>query len=219
VDLDNDVSPIDELTMEDRARTYAMLADAFSCAPTQESTSAVCQVAQALGISSPNSLSLEEIEREFMDLLIVPNPRYVAPYESAYRDRWMIPGPDGAERSCTGLLMGDSTEAVRQAFADAGVRPLRDLPDHIANELRLVGHLWHVEACADTPSATEAARQRQLFVADHLLQWVRELGGKIAQTSGTGFYRVAMDVAHALLRAETATDNHHGDVAPEVTTT
>jgi TorA maturation chaperone TorD len=216
VNLENVVSPIDELTMEDRARTYAMLADAFCCAPTRESTGGVCQLAQALGISSPDGLSLEEVEREFMDLLIVPNPRYVAPYESAYRDRWMIPGPDGTERSCTGLLMGDSTEAVRQAFADAGVRPVRDLPDHIANELRLVGHLCHVEACADTQSATEAARQRQRFVADHLLLWVNELGGKIAQRSGTGFYRVAMDMAHALLRAETASETHHGDGAPEV---
>jgi TorA maturation chaperone TorD len=100
--------------------------------------------------------------------------------------------------------MGDSTLAVRQAFVDAGVLPVRDLPDHIANELRLVGHLWHVEGCAGAEDAVEAARQRERFVAEHPVRWIGELGGRIAQRSATGFYRAAIEAAHALLDAESA---------------
>jgi TorA maturation chaperone TorD len=139
-----------------------------------------------------------------MDLLVVPNARYVAPYESAYLDGEAIPAPGATARRSAGLLMGDSTLAVRQAFVDAGVLPVRDLPDHIANELRLVSHLWHVEACADSEGAVEAARQRGRFVAEHLLLWIAELGGKIAESSEAGFYRPAVGVAHALLDAESA---------------
>lgn len=192
----------DEIGMDDRARLYGTLADAFCFPPTSETAAAVRHIAQGCGVPHPDELSLLEIEREFMDLLAVPNARYVAPYESAYRDRWQIPGPDAGPRPVGGLLMGESTMAVQQCFVDAGVRPSQDLPDHIANELRLVAHLWHVEARAESREAAEAARQRQRFVAEHLLLWIDDLGSRIAQSSGSGFYQSAVEAAHVLLRAE-----------------
>lgn len=193
---------IDDMTAEDRARTYDLLAGVFASAPTEETVGALYDLAQAFGVHCPNGLPLGEVRREYMDLLVVPNPRYVAPYESAYRDDRFIPGGDARPSRSAGLLMGDSTLAVRQAFVDARVLPVRDLPDHLANELRLVSHLWHVEACADAEDAVEAARQRERFVADHPLRWIRKLGGKIAQGSETGFYRAALEAAQALLDAE-----------------
>ena len=195
---------IDELTAEDRARTYDLLATVFGSAPTEESTSALCTVTQALGLPCPDGLSPGDIRREFMDLLVVPNARYVAPYESAYRDSRLMPTPDGNTRRRAGLLMGESTLAVRQAFIEAGVLPERDLPDHIANELRLVSHLWHVEACGDPEQGLEAARQRGHFIAEHLLCWIADLKDKIAQSSEKGFYRAAVEAAEALLSAESA---------------
>lgn len=195
---------VDELTAENRARAYDLLAAVFGSAPTEESTGALASLAQAFGITCPDHLSLAEVRRDFMDLFVVPNPRYVAPYESVYRDDRQNPGANGNAPRSAGLLMGNSTLAVRQAFMDAGVRPLRDLPDHIANELRLISHLWHVEACGHSEQALEAARQRGHFVAEHLLCWIGELREKIAHSSETGFYRAALEAAEALLDAESA---------------
>ena len=70
------------------------------------------------------------MEREFMDLFVVPNSRYVAPYESAYRDRWLLPeqvGKDGTPQVMKRLLMGESTLAVRRCFLEAGVEPVAGL--------------------------------------------------------------------------------------------
>ena len=196
------MSSIDDLTLEERAWIYSLVADAFSSVPTDSSTTVMTGVMQALDIAGARDVPLAEVERDYMDLFVVPKARYVAPYESAYRDRWEIPGPDGRPRPVRGLLMGDSAAAIWQAFVEAGVRPSGDLPDHIANELRLVGHLCHVEACADAARAADAARQRERLIAEHLLRWMGELGRKIAENSTSGFYTAAIQAAHALLHTE-----------------
>lgn len=200
------MASIDDMKAEDRALAYDLLAAVLGSAPTAESVSALSYVARAFGIYCPDDLALREVQREFMDLLIVPNPRYAAPYESAYRDG-RLAGANGIGPRSAGLLMGDSTLAVRQAFVDAGVLPVQDLPDHIANELRLVSHLWHVEACGDSEQAAEAARQREVFVAEHVTRWIGELAGRIAQNSATGFYRAAIETVRALLDGECARDD------------
>jgi TorA maturation chaperone TorD len=192
------------MTTAERVRVYGLLAEAFCSAPTEESAHEVAQVAQDLGIPCPRGLPLGEIQREFMDVFVVPNPRYVAPYESVYRDQWLIPPASGADAPQTvrRLLMGESTLAVRRSFVEAGVVPSQDLPDHIGNELRLVAHLWYVEARAGARDGVEAARQRVRFVAEHPLTWIGALGDKVAEGGGSGYYRAAIEVAHALLRAE-----------------
>lgn len=206
------VALVDEMTAEDRARTYNLLATVFGSAPTEGSATVLCTVAQALGLRCPDSLALGDLRREFMDLLVVPNARYVAPYESAYRESRLIPRPDGNTLRRAGLLMGEATLAVRQAFMEAGVLPERDLPDHIANELRLVSHLWHVEAFGDSEQALEAARQRGDFVVQHVRCWIAELKDKIAQNSVTGLYCAAIEVAEVLLRAESASVEARGEM-------
>lgn len=195
---------INDMTAEDRSRAYDLLALALASAPTEASTCALLDLARALDVQCPRDLPLEKVRREFMDLLVVPSQRYVAPYESAFRDDRLPRAHGAGPRSASGLLMGDSTLAVRQAFIEAGVLPERDLPDHIANELRLVSHLWHVEACGEPEHALEAARQRRRFVDEHPRHWIDELAGKIAERSATGFYRAVIEVAQALLNAESA---------------
>jgi len=206
MDLEADgVTPTDEPTAADRVRIFGLLAEAFCSAPTEESAHEVARVAQGLGVSCSHGLPLGEIQREFMDLFVVPNPRYVAPYESVYRDRRLIEpalGTGAAPQTVGRLLMGESTLAVRRSFMESGIMPSQDLPDHIGNELRLVAHLWHVVACAETQDAAEAARRRERFVAEHLLQWIGALGDKVAESGGSGFYRAAIEAAHVLLRAE-----------------
>ena len=199
---------IEEEAVAERVRIYGFLAGVFCSAPTAESVHAVSQMALTLGISCPVGLSLSELEREFMDLFVVPNPRYVAPYESVYRDRWLLepasgtePGKGPAPLVMERLLMGESTMAVRQAYLQAGVLPEEDLPDHIANELRFMAHLWAREAEADG-EAPGLADLRQRFREEHLLQWIGQLREKVAERERLGYYRVALEVAEAVLQGD-----------------
>jgi len=199
---------IEEEAVAERVRIYGFLAGVFCSAPTAESVHAVSQMALTLGISCPVGLSLSELEREFMDLFVVPNPRYVAPYESVFRDRWLLepasvtePGKEPAPLVMERLLMGESTMAVRQAYLQAGVLPEEDLPDHIANELRFMAHLWAREAEADG-EAPGLADLRQRFREEHLLQWIGQLREKVAERERLGYYRVALEVAEAVLQGD-----------------
>jgi len=199
---------IEEEAVAERVRIYGFLAGVFCSAPTAESVHAVFQMALTLGISCPEGLSLSELEREFMDLFVVPNPRYVAPYESVYRDRWLLepasgtePGKGPAPLVMERLLMGESTMAVRQAYLQAGVLPEEDLPDHIANELRFMAHLWAREAEADGEAAG-LADLRQRFREEHLLKWIGQLREKVAERERLGYYRVALEVAEAVLQGD-----------------
>ena len=87
--------PAETATSEERARLYGFLAGVFGSPPTEESQHALSDMATVLGIDCPRELAVSELEREFMDLFVVPNSRYVAPYESAYRDRWLLPPRPG----------------------------------------------------------------------------------------------------------------------------
>ena len=199
---------IEEEASAERVRVYGFLAGVFGSAPTAESARAVSRMALALGISCPDGLALNELEREFMDLFVVPNPRYVAPYESVYRDRWLLepaseaePGKGPAPLVMERLLMGESTMAVRQAYLQMGVLPEEDLPDHIANELRFMAHLWARDAKADG-AEPGLADLRQRFREEHLLQWIGQLREKVAERERLGYYRVALEVAEAVLQGD-----------------
>lgn len=149
IDLTAGQEPAETKPAEERARIYGFLAGVFGSPPTAESQRALSDMAAVLDIDCPRESAVGELEREFMDLFVVPDSRYVAPYESAYRDRWLLPpgpGKDATGQAVGGLLMGESTLAVRQYFLAAGVLPSEGLPDHVSNELRLMAHLWSGEA-------------------------------------------------------------------------
>lgn len=194
--------PGETRTDEGRAMLYGFLAGVFGSPPTAESQRALFEMAAVLDIECPRELPVSELEREFMDLFVVPNSRYVAPYESAYRDRWLLPpgpGMDAVEQSVGGLLMGESALAVRQFFLAAGVLPSQDLPDHFSNELRLMSHLWSCEA-REAPGGTgRLAEIRSKLRDDHLLMWLGELRGKVSKQDRLGFYSAALRVVERVL--------------------
>jgi TorA maturation chaperone TorD len=188
-----------------RVRIYGFLAGVFCSPPTAESAHAVSQMAQELGISCPDGLRVGELGREFMDLFVVPNPRYVAPYESVYRDRVVLPPGPGKERAeqVTGrLLMGESTLQVRQAYLQAGVLPEEDLPDHIANELRFMAYTWARQAEAPPDEAPAWKELRENFGREHVLKWIGELRAKVVEGERLGFYRVALQIAEVVLQED-----------------
>lgn len=142
------------------AEVCAFLAGVLSAPPTEETAGAVARMASALGVACPVDVGASTLEREYADLFVVPNPRYVAPYESVYRDRWEMPaalqtgaGPAGKGGAIKGLLMGESTLRVRRLQLEAGLQPQRDLPDHVANEMWLLAHLWKGKPKPRSPTA------------------------------------------------------------------
>ena len=191
---------------EERARLYGFLAEVFCSAPTPQTMPIVSQMAAAMGIACAEGLPLDELRQEFTDLFLVPNPRYVAPYESVYRDRWLLapasgtgPEDSAAPMVMERLLMGESTMAVRQCFLEAGVWPAEDLPDHVGNELRLLSHLWRSEAeqtCGGDRSLDEL---RATMRGDHLLRWIGDLRAKVRENERLGFYSAALQLVEAAL--------------------
>jgi len=197
---------VDAAAARARASVYAFLASVFHSLPTEDSVRAVREMAGGLEIEDPGPFVLNDLEREFMDLLVVPSPRYVAPYESVYRDRWLIPsdlagapGPDGTPRTTTRLLMGESTLAVRQCFREAGVEPTDDLPDHISNELKLMSHLWSGEGQEPCGESGRLAGLRSKLRDDHLLRWVGELQRRVSEHDRSGLYSTALRVVEVVL--------------------
>jgi len=202
------VQPTNETNGVERERIYGFLAGVFGSAPTADGAHAVSQMALALKIPCPDGQALDQLEREFMDLFVVPNPRYVTPYESAYRDRWLLPtglGKDATEQVVGRLLMGESTLAVRQCFLDAGTLPLQDLPDHIGNELRLMAHLWADE---DQESGGLGSRRelRAKVRDEHLLQWIGQLRQKVSENESLGYFSAALDLAEVILKNDEQED-------------
>jgi putative dimethyl sulfoxide reductase chaperone len=191
-----------------RANVYAFLASLFSTHPTQATVRAVREMAEDLALNGLEPSALEELEREYMDLFVVPNPRYVAPYESVYCDQWMPVARDGEapadSGSRRGLLMGDSSLQVRQCYEEAGVVPDEALPDHIATELRFMAWLWDQQAVRDVSGAAVIARLRERFRADHLERWIGPLRDEVAERDRVGFYVAALSLTEAVLQSDSA---------------
>ncbi len=200
---------LEEKLAAERERIYAFLAGVFSSPPTADGLRALSQMALTLGISCPEGLSLRELDREFMDLFVVPNPRYVAPYESVYRDRWQL-GPGGESesgegpdhRGMAGPLMGESTMGVRQVYLQVGILPKEELPDHIANELRFMAYTWARQGEAQAAEAPAWAELRERFRREHLLLWIGQLREKVAERERLGYYRAALQLVEVVLQED-----------------
>ena len=199
------------MAVEEQAKTdvYCFLAGIFSSHPTQDTVWGLCQMAEVLGVSCTNDFSLPALDREYMDLFVVPNPRYVAPYESVYRDRWLPPSlpaaggrSDSASVMIKGLLMGDSTLNVQQCYVEAGVMPDDDLPDHIANELRLMAYLSARQAEIPASDAKSLAGLQARLRQEHLMQWIGQLRERVVESDHLGYYTAALEVAELVLQGD-----------------
>ncbi len=195
-----------------RAGVYAFLAEVFDSHPTQDALNALRRLAEELAVPFPSSLPPGELDCEYMELFVVPNPRYVAPYESVFLDEWELPaalkrGSDPSEtgQKIKGLLMGESTLKVREYYLRAGILPDRGLPDHISNELRLLAYLSQREAAAADGEAGELVEIQAQFQRGHLLKWISQLRERIEQRERLGYYSAAVRIAEAVLPEEADT--------------
>jgi TorA maturation chaperone TorD len=154
-------------------------------------------MAGGLEIEDPGPFALKDLQREYMDLFVVPNPRYVAPYESVFRDSWSNPVEGGA--SISGLLLGESSLAVQRCYDEAGVAPEDELPDHVAIELQFMAWLWALQAAPESGDVAAIAELRGRFRSDHVARWIADLRGRVAERDRLGFYAAALRVTEAVI--------------------
>jgi len=194
------MTTVDAAEARARASVYAFLASLFHSLPTDDSVRAFREIAGGLEIEDPGPFALKDLEREYMDLFVVPNPRYVAPFESVFRDSWSNPVEGGA--AVRGLLMGDSSLAVQRCFDEAGVAPKDELPDHVASELQFMAWLWQQQAERESSDVTAIAELRSRFRADHVARWIADLRGRVAERDRLGFYTAALRVTEAVIEGD-----------------
>jgi TorA maturation chaperone TorD len=194
------MTTVDAAEARARASVYAFLASLFHSLPTDDSVRAFREIAGGLEIEDPGPFALKDLEREYMDLFVVPNPRYVAPFESVFRDSWSNPVEGGA--AVRGLLMGDSSLAVQRCFDEAGVAPKDELPDHVASELQFMAWLWQQQAERESSDVTAIAELRSRFRADHVARWIADLSGRVAERDRLGFYAAALRVTEAVIEGD-----------------
>lgn len=100
------------------------------------------------------------------------------PYESLYRE---------------GVIQGETTQQVKEAYHAFGVHPAVSLEgepaDHISLELDFMRHLVTLEGDAGSAEELRTILQAEdEFLGEHLCLWVAGLHERIEVHDGTGFY-------------------------------
>lgn len=196
-------SRTEALTM---ARVLGVLATTLESPPDDSTAGLIARLAAPLGIACPPGVTRDALTRDFAALFAVPGPHYVAPYESVYCDAperppgaGTVPTPRAGQHSRTrmGTLMGPSTLEVQQAQHAACLAVERGLPDHIANEVWFVAHLWKRQAEGPIGSA-DWAQQRERFTRDHLQRWLDILTDEVRHHETCGVYSTALTIVQQL---------------------
>jgi TorA-specific chaperone len=154
-----------------RDEVYGMLARLFIGPPNEELLESI------LGYEV--DVDTERLAVDFTELLrglrqSSPPP----PYESLYRE---------------GVIHGESTQQVIEAYHAFGVHPSGELEgepaDHISLELDFMRHLVTLEADAgNAEELMRILRAEDEFLGEHLCLWVGGLSERIGDQDDTGFY-------------------------------
>lgn len=189
-----------------KGRLYAFLSSLFITEPSKGLVRDLRDIMNILGFPDMKVCSIEELTREYYDLFVVPNPRYVRPYESVYRDRIpleFVGNPEAGlmpkRKYVKGLLMGKSTRDVLRYYREAGVYPSTDLPDHLGNEIAFLGYLLKK---AKEISDSESEKFLRLYIdfkKNHLLKWIGKIIKRVKDVESTGYYSSALLLTQSLL--------------------
>ncbi len=139
--------------------------------------------ASSMGEELESLEDLDSLKVDYARLFVGPYKLSAPPYGSVYLE---------GERK----IMGISTDAVRDAYREAGLdvaEDFHDLPDHIAAELEFMYFLICREverALASDLQGTLAYLERQRhFLASHLGGWVASFARDVEASAEKGFYR------------------------------
>ncbi len=127
-----------------------------------------------------NNEELKNLVQEYHDLFKVPLSKYVAPYESVYRD---------------GRLHGQSALKVKDIYNRLGFRiphEYYELPDHIGIELAFMATLCKEEHKAWKERNAKLVRSlreiEERFLKEHIACWLPKLCNAICEKTKDNFY-------------------------------
>ncbi|MGD2107874.1 MAG: molecular chaperone TorD family protein [Phycisphaerae bacterium] len=148
----------------------------------------------------------ERLDREFTSLFRCSGERYVAPFESAYRDL-EEPGCHTDATSPMGRCAGE----VQAWYDFASVElssEFADSPDHIALELNYLALLCaNEEALANAAPArlTRVWEMERDFLAGHVVRWVGSLRDRIYENTEHPYVTALGDMAVEFTARDLAT--------------
>jgi len=185
--------PVKTLPIDTDINIISFLANIFAKEPTlsfieQLQTEELQQILKELDINYKDALweqspeqILDELEVEYTRLFIGPGP-HIAPYESVQRGE--------------AQLWGNYTVDVNKFYQRNGYRiadEFKELPDHISVELQFLAHLLQAEKkCLEKGQAEqvrEIKAQYQLFLNNHLKQWLPGFTAQIKTQAKYAYYQ------------------------------
>lgn len=139
---------------------------------------------------------LEELSLEYNRLFVGPYRLVAPPYESVYR---------GGEEQ----VMAACAVQVEKLYREEGLEissDFKDLPDHIVAELQFMGFLCLKEAqAANQGNEAEALKyieKQNLFLREHLRQWIEEFSLRLTSGSKSPFYSSLGKLASLFVRLD-----------------
>jgi len=202
----------------DRSNFYFFLSSVFLKPPTISTIKIVMELISSYEFSNfisnqtvdslsrmecINNVWFENLVQEYHDLFKVPLSKYVAPYESVYRD---------------GHLNGQSAIDVKKIYHRLGFQiphEYYELSDHIGIELAFMATLCKEEHKAWKEKNAKLARSlcdiEERFLKDHIACWLSKLCNTICEKTKDNFYIciaeinldfVQFDIAHNLRKGD-----------------
>ncbi len=197
---------IAQLDAEERAGIYSFLARVLSTRPTLDSVWGLCQMAEAFGFGRLAHLPLEELDREYQELFVIPNPRYVAPYESVVRQGRgsvdTVPDVRAGSQASHKLIFCELAQEVGEYCREAGLKTGQESPDHIGSELKVMAYLLWRQAHSSESEASRLASVRSEFRQKHLLQWIGTAREMVAERDKLGYYHNAYRLVEAVIEED-----------------
>ena len=215
--LENKIDSYVELAF-DRSNFYFFLSSVFLKPPTISTIKIVMELISSYEFSNfisnqtvdslsrmecINNVWFENLVQEYHDLFKVPLSKYVAPYESVYRD---------------GHLNGQSAIDVKKIYHRLGFQiphEYYELSDHIGIELAFMATLCKEEHKAWKEKNAKLARSlcdiEERFLKDHIACWLSKLCNTICEKTKDNFYIciaeinldfVQFDITHNLRKGD-----------------
>ena len=212
--LENKIDSYVELAF-DRSNFYFFLSSVFLKPPTISTIKIVMELISSYEFSNfisnqtvdslsrmecINNVWFENLVQEYHDLFKVPLSKYVAPYESVYRD---------------GHLNGQSAIDVKKIYHRLGFQiphEYYELSDHIGIELAFMATLCKEEHKAWKEKNVKLVRSfgeiEERFLKEHIACWLPKLCNTICEKTKDNFYIyiakitidfVQYDIAHNLI--------------------
>ncbi len=167
---------------EQRAVVYKLLADCYR--PPDDMIHEDFETLKGLLCEPSQDIEPEPIEKVKVDharLFIGPLELVAPPYGSIYLEG-------------DGKLMTGSTENVLHWYGSEGMEVMmKDMPDHIRIELEFMYYMVYREFEAEDEAA-EWQKKQQLFLKQHLSQWIKPFEKRVKKGTETRFYRELVEI-------------------------